>query len=148
MGGRDGSSWGGRDADGRQGGGGNGDGDADQSQTSTAHKAVVVVSVTFTVLLFAYAGWQMAAPPAQTNAPQVSVVDTAPIEDGNVAVTVRLRNPTDVGLVTVTVESNCSSPPAEVQFSYVPASSTRTGTLVCPSGTTSPTVSVANWISR
>lgn len=115
--------------------------------TSTAEKAVMVISITFTVLLFAYAGWQMVSPPT-AGPPEVSVVETTPLGNDSVAVTVRLRNPSDVGLITATVESNCSSPPAEVGFSYIPALSTRTGTLVCPSGTTDPSVSVANWVRR
>jgi hypothetical protein len=78
----------------------------------------------------------------------VTVVGTEPLPNGSVAVTVELRNPMDVGLVTATVESDCTSPPAEVQFSYVPASTRRTGTLVCPAGTTDPSVSMANWVSQ
>lgn len=115
--------------------------------TSTAEKAVIVISVAFTLLLFAYAGWQIATPP-RTDVPQASVVGTEQLDDGSVAVTVRLRNPKDVGLVSATVESNCTTPPPQVEFSYVPASTTRTGTLVCPSGTTDPSASVANWVSR
>ena len=124
------------------------DGQSEQQQgTSTVDKVIMVISVTVTVLLFAYAGWQIVTPP-QGDTPQVSVVGTDTLRNGDVAVTVRLRNPKDVGLITATVESNCSSPPAEVQFSYVPASSTRSGTVVCPAGTTDPSVSIANWVSR
>lgn len=46
-----------------------------KQETSTAEKAVMVISVTFTVLLFAYAGWQMASAPP-TGPPEVSVVET------------------------------------------------------------------------
>lgn len=116
-------------------------------ETSTAQKVIMAISVAVTVLLFAYAGWHIVTPP-QGDTPQLSVVDTAPLQNGDVAVTVRLRNPKDIGLITATVESNCSSPPAEVQFSYIPASSTETGTLVCPAGTTEPSVSIANWVRR
>ena len=118
-----------------------------QRQASTIEKVVIAVSVTFTVLLFAYAGWQIVTTP-QATTPEATVVGTERLDSGDVAVTVRLRNPRDVGLVTATVESDCASPPAEVQLSYVPASTTRTATLVCPPGTTDPTVSVANWVSR
>lgn len=143
-------------------GGGNGDDDRSESErrrdesdsdsdsdgqegASTAEKVVIALSVAVTVLLFAYAGWQIATPP-QAATPQATVVETTPLDNGSVAVTVRLRNPGDIGLITATVESSCASPPVQVQFSYVPALSTRTGTLVCPPGTTNPSVSVANWV--
>lgn len=116
-----------------------------RSGPSTVAKAVMLISIVFTVLLFVYAGWQIATPPS-TGPPQASVVGMDSLETGSVAVTVRLQNPSDVGLISATVESNCSSPPPEVQFSYVPARSTRTATLVCPPGTTDPAVSVANWV--
>jgi hypothetical protein len=128
------------------GSGGNGDGSEDQG-TSTTEKAVIAVSVAFTVLLFAYGGWQVVTAPA-ADVPRASVVGTEPTASGDVAVTVRLTNPRDAGLVTATVESDCTSPPPEVQFQYVPASTTRTGTLVCPHGTTDPNVSVSSWVAR
>lgn len=112
----------------------------------TAEKAVIAVSVLFTLSLFAYAGWQIATPPAVDD-PQVTVVGTEPA-DGGVAVTVRLRNPKDVGLVSATVQADCAAPPPQVEFSYVPAASTRTGTVVCPPGTTDPSASLANWVTR
>lgn len=59
-----------------------------KQEASTAEKVVMVISVTFTVLLFAYAGWQMTSAPT-TGPPEVSVVETAPLEDDGVAVTVR-----------------------------------------------------------
>ena len=104
----------------------------------------MVVSAAFVILLFAYAGWQMATV-SNTGTPRVSVANTQTLENGSVAVTVRLRNPTNVGLLSATVESECTSPPAEVQLTYVPADATRKGTLVCPPSSTSPTVSVVSW---
>ncbi|WP_459194262.1 hypothetical protein [Halosimplex sp. J119] len=132
---------------GSENGPGQNGGSGDQQGPSWAEKGVMVVSVAFTVLLFAYAGWQMVGTPTGET-PQVSVEGTDPLENGSVAVTVRLRNPSDVGLVSATVEANCSSPPPEIGFSYVPAASTRTGTLVCPRRTTDPSVSVSSWVSR
>lgn len=116
-----------------------------QPDASTAEKVVMVLSVALTIVLFAYAGWQIVTPP-QAETPEATVVEETSLEDGSVAVTVQLRNPSDVGLITATVESNCTSPPPQVEFSYVPASSTRTGTLVCPPGATDPSVSLANWV--
>lgn len=138
------------EGDGSTGSGNDRRGASDQQerrQASLAEKGVIVISIAFTLLLFIYAGWQIATEPAM-DVPQVSVVETEALADGRVAVTVRLRNPNDVGLVSATVQSSCSSPPAEVQFSYVPASATSEGTVVCPSGTTDPSVSLANWVSQ
>lgn len=128
---------------------GNSDG-TDQSsnggKTSTVEKVVMVVSVLFTLSLVAYGGWQMAMTP-DTSPPNASVVDTESLPNDEVAVTVRLTNPRDVGLVSATVESECTTPPPSVEFTYVPASSTRQGTLVCPPNTTDPNVSAANWVA-
>jgi hypothetical protein len=122
------------------GGGSGGDG-----ETSNVEKAVMAVSIAFTVALFAFAGWQMIQTPVQT-APEATVIGTNTLENGSVAVSLRLRNPADVGFVSVTVESPCTNPPAEVSFSYVPADTIRTGTIICPSGTTDPTVEVSSWV--
>ena len=137
----------------RRNGSGNGSGQntsGEQSngkkRPSTVEKVVMVVSVLFTLSLVAYAGWQMAMTP-NTSAPNASVADIESLPNGDVAVTVRLRNPRDVGLISATVESQCTTPPPSVQFTYVPASTTRQGTLVCPPGTTNPNVSVTNWVA-
>lgn len=137
---------------GQNGGGGNSDQNDGGSQsngsrtTTTAEKAVMVVSVLFTISLVIYGGWQMAVAPTATT-PNATVVETETIPSGDVAVTVRLRNPGDVGLISATVEANCSTPPPSVELTYVPALSTRQGKLVCPPGTTDPNVSVANWVT-
>lgn len=142
---------------GGSGGGGNGNGSGQrqgsddqsdgQDKPSTPEKAVMAVSIVFTVLLFAYAGWQMAMTPSGTT-PQPTVVGTETLENGSVAVTVRLRNSQGIGLISATVSSNCTSPPAEYRFTYVPAVSDRKATLVCPPGTSDPSVSISNWESR
>ena len=120
------------------------DGDDRSEGKSTVEKAVMAVSVAFTLLLFAYAGWQLVAVPSG-GVPAASVADSQTLSNGSVAVTVRVRNPSNVGLITATVESPCTDPPVELQFTYLPADATRTGTLVCPPGSTSPTVSVTSW---
>ena len=114
---------------------------------STIQKIVIVVTVAFTLFLFAYAGWEILTPPA-AEAPQASVVETERTADGEVAVTVQVYNPKDVGLISVTVQSHCSSQSVQVQLSYVPASATRTGTVVCPPGKTDPRVSIESWMTR
>lgn len=143
----------GRSGDESDGGSGSVGGSGDEGRSardegpSTAEKTVIALSVALTLVLFAYAGWQMAFGPT-TAAPEVTVEGTDRLANDSVAVSVRLRNPSGAGLITATVQSNCSSPSQTVQFSYVPSASTRTGTLVCPPGTTEPSVSMANWISR
>ena len=139
SGGNGGSQDGGssRESSGGQSGGGQG--------TSTAEKVVMVISALFALSLLAYGGWQMVTTPSAA-APNATVVETDTLPSGDVAVSVRLRNPGDVGLISATVEADCTTPPPSVQLTYVPASSTRQGTLVCPPGTTSPNVSVANWV--
>lgn len=114
-------------------------------EPSTAEKVVMGLSIGIAVFLFAYAGWQIATPP-EAEAPQAAVVETKPLGNDSVAVTVELRNPRDVGLISATVQSSCTSPPTQVSFSFVPASSTRTGTLVCPPGTTDPSASLSSWV--
>lgn len=132
-----------------------GDGPTDDSNESddgggrvpgTVEKALMALSVAFTVALVAYAGWQLAVAPADPTAPEVRIVDTETLPDGSVAVTIELHNDGVTGLRTATVESSCTNPPTEVTFSMVPADATRRATLVCPPGTTTPTVTVTNWV--
>ena len=111
----------------------------------TAEKAVMALSVAVTVLLFAYAGSQALGAPVSAP-PEATVLGTERLPNGSVAVEVRIRNPRDVGLITATVQSDCTDPSAEVQFSYLPADGEQRGGLVCPANTTSPNVSVSNWV--
>ncbi|WP_254546558.1 hypothetical protein [Halomarina pelagica] len=53
-----------------------------------------------------------------------------------------------VGLVSVTVEANCTPPPTELTFQHVSTDSRRVGRSVCPPGTTDPGVSVSSWARR
>lgn len=112
---------------------------------STVEKGVMVISTAFTLALFAFVIWQavMATPGV---APQASVVDTQSMADGGVAVTVRLRNPSDVGLQMAVVEVDCASPPPAVQFQNVPAADYEVATVKCPRGTSNPDASVSWWI--
>ena len=126
---------------GRDGGGGHSDG-----KQSTVEVAVMVVSILFTAALFTFAGWQMVSGPT-TAQPQATVVGTETVANGSVVVTVELRNRQDIGLVSATVGADCSTPPPEVRFEYIPASSNRRGNLVCPPGSETPTVSVSSWVN-
>lgn len=126
------------------GGGEGGQSDGEQ-QTSTGEWLVMVVSVLLTLSLLAYGGLQIVTTPEATT-PTATVSETETLPSGDVAVTVQLDNPADVGLVSATVEANCTTPPPSVELEYVPAASTRRATLVCPGGTTEPDVSVADWV--
>lgn len=129
------------------GGGSNGGDDGGSDDVPAAEKVVMAASVAFTVALFGVAVWY-AVTGSGAVAPTVSVVESQPTADGGVAYTVVLHNPGDVGLVSATVEAGCADPPAEVVFENVPASGRRTGTVVCPPGTTDPAVSVSTWIAE
>lgn len=120
--------------------------EASGRRPGTAEKAMMALSFLFTVALLSYVGWQVVAGPASAPEPSVQVAGTETLSDGRVAVTVELRNQQDRGLIAATVESRCTSPPASVQFTYVPADATQTGTLVCPPGTENPQASVTSWV--
>lgn len=141
---------GGRNGDGGNGGrsgggGGNGDGGSDDDGPSGAEKAVMAISVGFTLALFAFVVWQAMTTPTGVP-PQASVIGTQSMSDGSVTVSVRLDNPSDVGLQMATVEVDCTSPPPEIQFQNVPADDYQIGYVNCPSGTSNPNASVSWWI--
>ncbi len=123
-------------------------GSEDGGGTGVAGIVLAGASAVFTILVVAYVGWHLVMGPEPPSEPEATVVGTQTLPDGAVAVTVELRNPYDRGLARATVESACTTPPAEVSFSMVPADSTVTGTLVCPPGTTTPRVSVAGWVKE
>lgn len=132
--------------DGGAGGGDAGSGDG-SDQVSAAEKAVMVASVAFTVALFGFALWHALTGPGAL-APTAVAVSSQPAPGGGVHYTVELRNPGDVGLVSATVEAECTDPPAELVFENVPADGRRRGTVVCPAGTDDPAVSVASWVEE
>lgn len=109
-------------------------------------KVVIVVSVLFTVLLFGFAIWQSLTG-AGAVAPAVDLTEGEETADG-VRYTVELRNEGDVGLVSVTVLVRCTDPPTSFTFDNVPAGGRRVGTVVCPPGTSDPTVSVVSWVQE
>lgn len=128
-------------------GGGSGKGGGGSDTVSTAEKAVMAVSAAVTVALFGFALWHALAGPGAV-APNVAVVDSQPAPSGGVAFTVELRNRGDLGLVSATVEAGCTDPPTEIVFQNVPADGHRTGTVVCPPGTSDPGVSVTTWVQE
>ena len=127
----------------------NGNGNSDGSTSAgdapgVAEKALMVVGFLLTLASLLYVGWHVVAVPASP-APDATVVGTKTQPDGDVVVEVKLRVPENEGLETATVSSQCASPPPTVEFSMLPSDSTWTGTLVCPPGTTDPSVSVSSW---
>lgn len=102
--------------------------------------------VLLTVAFVSFALWQALAAPS-VSAPEATVVGTQTAENGDVLTTVQLRNPTDRGMASVTVESGCTDPPTELTFENVPPGGRRMGTMVCPPGTVNPTVAVSTWRS-
>lgn len=109
-------------------------------------KAVMVVSVLFTLSLFGFAIWQSLTG-ASAVVPTADLTGSEETSDG-VQYTVELRNEGDIGLVSATVEVGCTDPPTTLTFENVPAGGRRVGTVVCPPGTSDPTVSVVTWIQE
>lgn len=117
---------------------GNGEG------STWAERFLMVMSVIFTVALLSFVLWQALTTTA-TPIPTASVTATETLPGGDVQVSVVFRNPQSVGLVMATVEVDCDTPPPELTFEHVPADGRRTGTVICPPGTTNPTATVSTW---
>lgn len=124
-----------------------GAGTDDSDGMSAAEQAVMAASVGFTVALFGVALWYAFTGPGAVT-PAVTVLDSQQSPGGDVVFTVELRNPGDVGLVSVTVSAECTDPPTELTFENVPATARRTGRVVCPPGTSDPSVSVSSWVTE
>lgn len=125
---------------------GRGDRDrSDQQEASTAQKVITAISIVFTLLVFGYVAWQTVTPAPGTH-PQAEVLSTERLTDGSVAVEVRISNPSNVGLLSATVEVECAESSRSISFSDVPAVGQQTGVVACPSEVTNPEASVANWI--
>lgn len=122
-----------------------GEGEDEGESPSTIEKVVMAISVGFTLGLFAFVLWQALTTPTGVD-PTASVADTQPTSGGEVRVTVRFTNPSDVGVEMAIVEVDCTNPPTEVEFQHVPAEDYQEGQVACPAGTTNPNASVAWWI--
>lgn len=107
---------------------------------------VVVISVILIVVLLGYATWQTVTTTSAPT-PQAHVEDTRVQSDGNVIVTIAVSNSLDSGLEQITVKTRCKNRSVLVQFKYVPAMSTETAHVVCPSGADHPTVTISDWIT-
>lgn len=110
---------------------------------SAAEWAVMALSVALTLSLFGYVAWHAAATPAR-DPPEATVVETETLDDGRVAVTVELHNPSSAGLTSATVAVDCAAEP--IRFTHVPIDDRQRGTVVCPAGTGDPNATVVNWV--
>ena len=119
--------------------------DEDPSSVALLEEAVMVASALFTVALFGFAVWK-ALSGAGAVAPAVAVTDSEVTPDGEVVYEIEVRNEGDVGLVSVTVDARCVSPPASLTVENVPAEGHRTASVVCPPDADGPQVSVTSWV--
>lgn len=103
----------------------------------------MAVSVALTLSLFGYVAWHAAATPTDAS-PEVTIVGTETLEDGRVAVTVEVHNPSSTGLQSVSVSADCSN--HSIRFTHVPIDDRQRGTVVCPAETEDPTATVVDWV--
>lgn len=104
--------------------------------------AVAGVSVLLTALLFGYVAWHGVTTPDAN--PEAAVVETE-LDGDTLLVTVEVTNPGGPGLRSVTVSVDCAN--ESLTFTHVPTEDYRTGTVVCPAGTTDPTATVDGWVT-
>lgn len=113
----------------------------DREEASPGEKAFMVLSAAFTLALFgylAYQGWTAGA----SSTPEVSVVGTQTLPEGDVLVVVRLDNRGGAGLLEAEVEVKCGDDPPTLAFRNVPAESMREASVLCPPGTQDPEASL------
>lgn len=110
---------------------------------------IMIVSALLLVGLFGYIASQaIVAPAAAEPTATVDSVERVPPDSpqaGSLRVTVSLKNEGETGLSSVEVAVRCGSVERSLSFTHVPARGHKTGTVICPQGTT-PDVSVATWI--
>lgn len=111
--------------------------------------SIMIVSALLLVGLLGYIASQAIVAP--TDAEPTATIDSVerlPSESpqaGSIRVTVSLENEGENGLRSVEVAVRCGSVERSLLFTHVPARGHRTGTVICPPGTT-PTASVTTWI--
>ncbi|MXR40201.1 hypothetical protein GRX01_02355 [Halobaculum sp. WSA2] len=110
---------------------------------------IMVVSALLIVGLLGYIASQaIVAPTAAEPTATIDSVERMPPESpqaGRVRVTVGLENDGETGLGSVEVAVRCGSVERSLVFTHVPARGHRTGTVICPRGTT-PDADVVAWI--
>lgn len=116
---------------------------AGEDEPSTAEWAVLALSVAVTLLLFGTVAWHAAVTPPNAT-PEATVTDVQELDDGRVAVTVEVRYEAGTGLESVTAAVDCAD--ESITFTHVPAATSRSGRLVCPADTSSPSAAVVRWV--
>lgn len=120
-----------------------------QNDTSGAadllEQLIVAASVLLIIGTLGYIAWQAAG--TSTTADPVASVDTVEATSGGerLRVVVRLDNLRGTGLTSVQVAVRCGVTERSLEFTHVPAGGHRTGSVVCPAGTT-PEAIVETWI--
>lgn len=108
---------------------------------------IVVASALLIAVALGYVGWQATVTTAD-GVPTATVEAIEPMpasDDDRRRVTVRLDNRHGTGLSSVQVAIQCGDAERSLAFAHVPADGGRTGTVVCPAGTT-PVAEVVTWI--
>jgi hypothetical protein len=103
----------------------------------------MAVSVAVTLSLFGFVAWHAAVTPTHVP-PEAAITGTEALEDGRVAVSVEVYNPSSTGLKSVAVAADCAN--GSIRFTHVPTDDKQRGTVVCPAGTENPTASVVDWV--
>lgn len=109
-------------------------------------RAIVVASVLLVLGTLGYVGWQATGTTAD-GVPSATVerVEPMPGPDADRSrVRVRLDNRRGTGLATVSVAVHCGDAERSLSFEHVPAGGHRTGTVVCPGGSTA-VAEVVSW---
>jgi len=124
------------------------DSEADGGPTGAdlLERAIVVASVLLIAGMLGYVLWQAAVTPAPAD-PVATIDGTEPMSDTDrQRVTVRVENRGGTGLTSVRVAVRCGGQESSLEFAYLSPGGRRTGTVVCPAGTT-PEVVVETWVS-
>lgn len=108
-------------------------------------RVIVVASVLLILGTLGYIAWQAAG--TSTTADPIAIVEAVePTSSGErLHVAVRLDNRRGTGLTSVQVAVRCGVTERSLEFTHVPAGGHRTGSVVCPAGTT-PEAVVETWI--
>lgn len=106
--------------------------------------AVVLTSVVLVAGLLGFVLWQAGGGPGSPD-PVAAIESVETVEDRQ-RVSVKLTNRGEAGLERVQVAVRCGGRERVLEFSQVPGSAERTGTVVCPSGT-EPRASVETWVA-
>jgi hypothetical protein len=107
-------------------------------------RAIVVASVLLLAGTIGFVAWQATGTSPGAD-PVATVEEVEATDDDRLRVVVGLENRRSTGLSSVRVGVRCGSAERSLEFTHVPAGGYRTGTVVCPAGTT-PDASVESWV--